>query len=107
MDDLERRVYRYRPVGPPAALRMRITALVRERNERSDREWVLPLSAAAAAAMFYTFAVVERRAVLPAEDPTRAALVRRLTEQLGGDESARDLARHIVSLEYQPEVPVE
>jgi hypothetical protein len=97
---IEALLRRYRPVDPPAELRTRILASLREPPVR--RAW--PWMAAAAALLALTLAshaAVGREtakadpAMRPAAE-TRARAADELTEMLGGDDDARRLAEFIL-----------
>ena len=108
IDDLLRR---YRPVGPPPELRGRILA-----TRRVERVW--PWASAAAALLVSTLALhVAARDEATGVDlklgPEAAVrVVDDLTDRLGGDEGARQLAEFILleqqvrreTVETQPEV---
>ena len=92
MDELEDRLRRYRPVGPPPSLRARVAGAA---TSSARRRWVWDGSAVAAALAFtfYVLAASTRRDLsqeLTTIDPRREAIVRALAVDLGGDEDARE-----------------
>ena len=102
--DVEELLRRYRPIDPPAELRMRILAGLRE--ARVPRAW--PWAVAAAALLVVTFGLhiagdrETRRmdtaiATMPTTAATRARAVEDLAEMLGGDAAARQVAELRVS----------
>jgi hypothetical protein len=100
MDELEERLRRYRPVGPPSSLRARVVAAA---GSTPQRRWVwMPSAAAAALAfMFYVLAASARRDLsqeLTRIDPRREAVVRALASDLGGDEEATEVAASLIEL---------
>jgi hypothetical protein len=100
MDELEDRLRRYRPVGPPASLRGRVVA-PHATPVRHRWAWVPCAAAAAAAFTFYALAASARRdlaAELIRMDPRRDAIVQALAADLGGDEEAGRLAARYVEL---------
>ena len=100
MDELERRLRAYRPVGPPPELRERV---LKTRN-RSLWEW---LPAAVAAALVITFyglsANINRELAnqFSAAQAARTAAADALAASLGGDTLAREEAERLVWLEEQ------
>jgi hypothetical protein len=107
MTDLEARLRRYRPVGPPADLRDRVVAASASAPMADGTwQWLLPLGAAAAIVLFSTLARDARRqaALDPSsDDRTRGSLVGVMTDALNGDVQ---LAKHIVAIEFVEE-PIE
>src|SRR4030095_7165669 len=95
--DIEDRLARVRPVGPPADLRDRV--LARRPTPRAGFEWVWAVSAAAALVLLSTLAARERRQALSdptTADRTRTVLVRALTDAFGDDEL---LARQVATVQ--------
>ena len=100
MDELEDRLKRYRPVGPPADLRARIVAAAEPASRRWA--WVPSAAAAAAACLFYVLAASARRdlsAELVKTDPHRDAIVHALAADLGGDEEAGAVAARLIEMD--------
>lgn len=94
-DDIEARLRRYRPSGPPARLRDRCLVPARQ-----PRVW--PWAAAAAALWALALGMnsamsgmVRHAAIDEAPDPSVAA-VAQLADALGGDEAARRIAEQAV-----------
>jgi hypothetical protein len=102
MNDIEDRLNRYRPSGPPKELRARVVETRREvPSPRSRVLWWLPaMSAAAATLLFALLAgrargdVVRRMAGIDAQ---QAEAVTALTAALGGGDLARAEAERVVS----------
>lgn len=111
MTGIEDRLRRMHPAGPPPELRDRILrdSTPPARQMRAGLDWLLPLAAAATAAILFTLATRQRQfaAVDLSGDPSRTMLEYALTEQLGGDSIAADLAEQIVRVEFIEEAPVE
>jgi hypothetical protein len=100
MDELEERLRRYRPVGPPPGLRARVVALART-PARRRLAWLPSVAAAAAAVVFYVLAAGARRDLfdeLRTRDPRPEAITRALAAELGGDEASRALAARLIEL---------
>jgi hypothetical protein len=100
MDDLEQRLRRYRPIGPPADLRARVISTAGMPAPRRWA-WVPSATAAAAAVTFYVLSAGVRRDVvaeLMKTDPQRDAIVRALAADLGGDEEARKVAARVIEM---------
>lgn len=100
MDELEDRLRRYRPVGPPSSLRARVVA-TDVSSARRRWVWVPSAVAAAAAFTFYVLAASARRDLsqeLTRIDPRREAVVRALASDLGGDEQATEVAASLIDL---------
>ena len=100
MDELEERLRRYRPVGPPAGLRARVVA-VAQTPARRRLLWLPSVAAAAAAVVFYVLAASARRDLsdeLRPRDPRPEAIARALAAELGGDEASRALAARLIEL---------
>jgi hypothetical protein len=68
MDELEERLKRYRPVGPPLGLRARVVAPARTPARRLA--WLPSVAAAAAAVVFHVLAASARHDL--ADEPGRA-----------------------------------
>jgi hypothetical protein len=113
IEDFERRLQRYRPAGPPEALRARV---VRDAGNRAAArrqtalEWIPAAAAAAAAALF---ALLAQRAQADIANrvrsvgAARADAVSALVVTLGGDELLRPEAERIVAdLERREAEPV-
>jgi hypothetical protein len=101
MDELEDRLKRYRPVGPPADLRARVVAAA---STRAPGPWAWVPSAAAAAAAFllYVLAASARRdlsAELVKTEPHRDAIVQALAADLGGDVEASEVAARLIEMD--------
>jgi hypothetical protein len=66
MDDFEELLRRFRPAGPPAALRQRLVAAAQHEREgtavRAARDWI-PAAAIVLTMIFYWLAANERRMV--------------------------------------------
>lgn len=103
MDDLERLLNKYRLAGPPEDLRQRIVEASVPSPQARMREWLLPLGAAAAALILYARAAALRHAYPTLVDDARPHVVAHLAEELGGDHSAREMARRIVDEEERRE----
>jgi hypothetical protein len=111
MDDreIEARLRRVRPQGPPAALRRRVVAAA-ARKPAPRGEWLLPLTAAAAAFVLYALADQARASAVGGPlmtNPTDDAIVRTVTEQLGGGPLAQYVASRIQFVEPAEEFRVE
>ena len=98
---IEELLRRYRPIDPPAELRTRILARLREPPVR--RAW--PWAVAAAALLLVTLAshvaldreAAKTAAVMTSASETHARVAADLTEMLGGDDEARRLAELIIA----------
>ena len=105
--DVDDRLRRFRPIGAPPALRDRIVAASAEHDRERWLDWMLPAAAVAALVLFSVLARHERQqaAIDPStEDQTRHALVDVMTDELRGDAL---LAKHVVSIEFVEDAPVE
>jgi len=106
--DFEDRLRRYRPVGPPAGLRDRVVAASAPAPSTvRGWHWLLPVGAAAAIVLFSTLARYEReRAALDpsSDDRTRGSLVSMMSDELSGNVL---LARHLASIEFVEDPPIE
>jgi hypothetical protein len=114
MNELEDRLRRYRPTGPPKDLRARVIATAGRPPQRRWM-WMPSVAAAAAAFTFYVLAASARRDLageLSRTDPNRDAIIRALAADLGGDEEARQVAARLVELNEAtvaagPETPLD
>ena len=98
-ESAERLVRRYRPVGPPDALRARVLGAARARHQPRVR-WALPLVAAAAIVFFHVMAADVRAQIgrhLSVLQQARQSVVDDLTAQFGGDEFASTQAEVLVA----------
>lgn len=93
--EIEDLLRKYRPVGPPAELRHRILA-----TARVPRTWPWASAAAALLVLGLTFQLAARNATARADLNLGPSAVARVTEDLtnmlGGDLRARELAQFIV-----------
>ena len=106
-DEIEARLRRLRPQGPPAELRGRVVAAAAPKTALRG-EWLLPLIAAAAAIVLYVLAGNARASAIKTDaDPSMDAAVDAFTEQLGGGPVARFVADRIVSAELAQGTRVE
>ncbi|MEP7309313.1 MAG: hypothetical protein ABJA98_27735 [Acidobacteriota bacterium] len=100
MDELEERLRRYRPVGPPPGLRARVVGPART-PARRRLAWLPCAAAAAVAITFYSLAAGVRREVaaeISKEETRREAIVQTLTADLGGGVEAATVAARLVDL---------
>ena len=100
MDELEERLKRYRPVGPPLGLRARVVAPART-PARRRLAWLPSVAAAAAAVVFHVLAASARHDLadeLGTRDPRPEAIARALAAELGGDEASRAVAARLIEL---------
>jgi hypothetical protein len=100
MDELEERLRRYRPVGPPPGLRARVVVDART-PARRRLAWLPSVAAAAAAVAFYVLAASARRDLsdeLKTRDPRPEAIAGALAAELGGDEASRAVAARLIEL---------
>jgi hypothetical protein len=112
MNDVEDRLRKYRPSGPPLELRDRVMqaatapdtrALVARPFKGRDlvREWLPATLAASVAIVFYLLASSARANVATnfvAADHARDAMVADLASQLGGDDAAQAEAERLMQL---------
>ncbi len=93
--EIEDLLRKYRPVGPPAELRHRILAPI-----RTPRIWPWASAAAALLVLGLTFQLAGRNEVAGADLNLGPSAVARVTEDLtnmlGGDLRARELAEFII-----------
>jgi hypothetical protein len=93
--EIEDLLRKYRPVGPPAEMRQRILATI-----RTSRIWPWASAAAALLVLGLTFQLAARNEVAGADLNLGPSAVARVTEDLtnmlGGDLRARELAEFIV-----------
>jgi hypothetical protein len=99
VDDLEKRLQRYRPAGPPPELRDRIVSAAR--RTRRLRDWLPLLAAAAAVVLFSALASKERAqigalAANAADAEARQAMLSEIAAALGGDDLARAEAQRLI-----------
>jgi hypothetical protein len=119
MNELEQLLRRYRPSGPPAELRDRITAaagsdgaLGRDgAGRRVVPGWLAPALAAAAMVVFYALAgnlrtQIARQLSAP-DDPIRQLMTDELAEVLGNAQVARLEAERLATLVADDSRPLE
>lgn len=108
MKDVEDRLSRYRPAGPPLALRQRVIAAgaATESAQPQPRvqwwRWLPAAAAALVAIVFYTLsagASADVVARLSANKRAYENTVAELTSRLGGDEAARQEANRLLELD--------
>jgi hypothetical protein len=98
-DDIEDRLRKYRPSGPPPELRDRVMAGVARPFQGRVRGWLPAALAASIAIIFHLLASSARADVasrLGDADRAREAMVAELAIQLGDDELARQSAERII-----------
>ena len=103
MDDLERALRRYRPVGPPPELRGQVTT----RRRSSLVEWLPAVAAAALVVMLYGRSAHARGELMQriaATQVAREAALNDLAISLGGDVQAHQEAERLSSLGEQTAV---
>lgn len=110
--EIEDRLRRFKPSGPPPELKQRVI-----RSGGSDREprigldWLLPAAAALVLAIFSTLAQSARGQVwadaAARSDDTREVLIKTLSDQLGGDMMSSQLAAVIVDTQIVEEPSIE
>lgn len=93
--DIEDLLRKYRPLGPPARLRERIFAI-----DHSERIWPWATAAAALLVSALTFPIAIRYEAASVDvrlgPAAETRVVDDLTDRLGGDADARELAEFIV-----------
>lgn len=97
MNDIEERLHRYRPSGPPAALRGRVLhAVDAPAAATGGRPWLAWVPAAAVAAAIVVFQLLAARVQSDIDSQTadraREELVDMMTTALGGGDVARQAA---------------
>jgi ABC-type transport system involved in cytochrome bd biosynthesis fused ATPase/permease subunit len=103
-ESLEQLVGRYRPAGPPAALRDRVLESVSAGHRPTIFAAALPLAAAAVIAFFHVLASGAQAhlgAHLARVQRVHERLVEDLTMQFGDDPFARQQAEALVSADEQ------
>jgi hypothetical protein len=105
MNDIEEQVRRYRPVGPPDALRARVIAANQRGKPNRLLEWLPAAVAAGVAVAFYMLGAGARAdadAFFSEAQQQRAALVDQVAGSLGDDPLARQAAEEIVGAALNP-----
>jgi hypothetical protein len=99
MNDIEQRLRRYRPVGPPRELRVRALEI----QPRVARAWPWAAAAAALLAMTIGFQVAAVRPhdamAGPHASVEREAAIEELTNMLGGGDEARTAAERAIAMQ--------
>ena len=72
MDDMEDLLKRYQPVGPPADLRRRVTAMRGDDGRAPRGGWLLVAAMLLCAALFYTLAAREHQRIAARVPPPAA-----------------------------------
>jgi len=103
MNDIEDKLRRFRPGGPPPDLRARVIAATQRGKPNRLLEWVPAAVAAGVAVAFYLLGAGARAdadAFFSEAQQQRTALVDQIAGSLGDDPLARQAAEEIVGAAY-------